>query len=60
MKKFFRSMGSNLFVAKEFLRFLWSRKLWWLIPMVVFLMIFGLVMIFASASGIGPFIYTLF
>jgi hypothetical protein len=60
MKTFLRSMGSNLYVTKEFLRFLWNRKLWWLIPMVVFLMLFGLLMIFASASGIGPFIYTLF
>ena len=60
MKKFFRSMTSNLGVAGELLRFLWERKLWWLIPMVTVLMLFGLLLIFASASGIGPFIYTLF
>jgi hypothetical protein len=28
--------------------------------MIVVLMVFGLLIIFASASGIGPFIYTLF
>jgi hypothetical protein len=60
MKKFFRSMGSNFGVVNELLSFLWQRKLWWLIPMVVVLMVFGLLLIFASASGIGPFIYTLF
>jgi hypothetical protein len=34
--------------------------MWWLIPMVAILLVFGLLLIFASASGIGPFIYTLF
>lgn len=60
MKKFFRSMSSNLGVVGELLGFLWEQKLWWLIPMVSVLLIFGLLLIFASASGIGPFIYTLF
>jgi hypothetical protein len=53
-------MKSNFGVVGELLGFLWARKLWWLIPMVTVLLLLGLVMIFASASGIGPFIYTLF
>jgi uncharacterized protein DUF5989 len=60
MMSFIRSMTSNLGVVNELLAFLWQRKLWWLIPMVVVLMVFGCLLIFASASGIGPFIYTLF
>jgi hypothetical protein len=60
MKNFFRGMASNLGVVGELLGFMWQRKLWWLIPMVTLLLIFGLLLIFASASGIGPFIYTLF
>ena len=60
MKNFIRSMGSNFGVVSELLSFLWQRKLWWLIPMVVVLLVFGLLLVFASASGIGPFIYTLF
>jgi hypothetical protein len=60
MKNLIRSMTSNFGVVNELLRFLWQRKLWWLIPMIVVLMAFGLLLIFASASGIGPFIYTLF
>ena len=44
----------------QLLNFLWQRKLWWLIPMVAVLLLFGLLLIFASASGVGPFIYTLF
>ena len=57
---FFKKMGSNLGIVGEFLGFLWQRKLWWLIPMVTVLLLFGILLIFASASGVGPFIYTLF
>jgi hypothetical protein len=60
MKAFLRGMSSNLGVVGELLAFLWARKLWWLIPMVTILLIFALLLIFASASGVGPFIYTLF
>jgi hypothetical protein len=31
-----------------------------LIPMVAVLLVFGLLLIFATASGLAPFIYTLF
>jgi len=44
----------------ELFGFLWKRKLWWLIPMVAVLIVFGLLLVFAQASGIAPFIYTLF
>jgi hypothetical protein len=60
MKKFFRSMASNFSVVGELLSYLWEQKLWWMIPMVALLVMLGLVIIFASSSGIGPFIYTLF
>lgn len=60
MKAFVRSMITNLGVFGELLHFLWQRKLWWLIPMVVVLMLLALLIVFASTSGIGPFIYTLF
>lgn len=53
-------MSSNFKVAGELLAFLWQRKLWWLIPMIAVLLVFALFIVFASASGIGPFIYTLF
>ncbi len=60
MGQFFKNMLNNLGIVGEFLRLLWNRKLWWLIPMVVVLLVFGFLLIFASASGIAPFIYTLF
>ncbi len=43
----------------ELLSFLWKNKLWFLIPFIVILLIFSAILIFASATGIAPFIYTL-
>ena len=60
MKSFLRTMAVNLWVFGEVFSFLWQQKLWWMIPMVAVLMVFGLLLVFASASGVGPFIYTLF
>ncbi len=60
MRNFLRGMWMNLGVARELLAFLWERRLWWLIPMVTLLLVFGLLLIFASSSGVGPLIYTLF
>jgi len=60
MRKFFEGMLTNLGVVGEVLSFLWQRKLWWLIPMVAALLVFGLLLIFATTSGVAPFIYTLF
>ena len=60
MKGFVTAMLSNLKVAGELLSFLWARRHWWLIPMVALLLALALLLVFASASGLGPFIYTLF
>lgn len=60
MKKFLRSMSSNVGVVGELLGFFWANKRWWLIPMVAGLLLFGLFVIFGQASGLAPFIYTLF
>lgn len=47
-------------IIGELLGFLWQRKLWWLIPMVLVIVIFGVLLIFAQGSAVAPFIYTLF
>jgi hypothetical protein len=44
----------------ELMRFMWMRKLWWMIPMILVLVIFAALLIFAQGSAIAPFIYTLF
>ncbi|MGD2245811.1 MAG: DUF5989 family protein [Candidatus Aminicenantes bacterium] len=55
-----KNFVSRFNIFKELLVFLWQRKLWWLIPMIVFLVLFGLLLIFSQSSAVAPFIYTLF
>lgn len=50
----------RLGILGELLRFLWKRKLWWLIPMIVLLVLFAVLLVFAQGSAVAPFIYTLF
>lgn len=54
------SLSIKAGIAGELLTFLWRRKLWWLIPLVSFILLFGALLIFAQSSAIAPFIYTLF
>jgi len=56
----FRELGDRFGIAGELLAFLWRAKLWWLTPIVVVLALMGILIGFGSASGVGPFIYTLF
>lgn len=57
----FKTIQSRMGILRELFGFLWKRKMWWLIPLIVALLIFGVLLIFTSASGgLAPFIYTLF
>jgi hypothetical protein len=47
-------------IFKEFWQFLCERKKWWLAPIVVFLVLFGALLVFAKGSALAPFIYSLF
>jgi hypothetical protein len=47
-------------VIKEFGRFLWARKKLWLIPVVIFSLLLGMLVFFAKGSAVAPFIYTIF
>jgi hypothetical protein len=58
--RFMASLGSRMKIGSELLQFLWENKWWWLAPMVLVLLLFGGLVIFAQSSAIAPFIYTLF
>jgi hypothetical protein len=45
---------------KEFIAFLKQRKKFWLIPIIIIMVLFGLLLIAAQNSVVAPFIYTLF
>jgi len=37
-----------------------SRKKFWLLPIVIVMLLFGALLIFAQSSALAPFIYTIF
>ena len=55
-----RNVLSGANTIGELLQYLWAQRLWWLIPFVVTLLLIGSLLLAAQASGIAPFIYTLF
>lgn len=55
-----RQLTRRFSVIGELFQFLWQQRLWWLIPMVGVLLVFGLLLLFAQSSPLAPFIYTLF
>jgi len=48
----------------DFLTDLWGflkeRKKFWLLPIILVLLLFGVLLVLTSGSAIAPFIYTLF
>jgi Family of unknown function (DUF5989) len=46
--------------VKEMAAFLFRRKKFWLIPIVVMMSIIGFLLVVAQGSALAPFIYVLF
>jgi hypothetical protein len=47
-------------VLSEFVQFLRQEKKYWLVPIVIVFVLFGLLIVFSQSSAVAPFIYTLF
>jgi hypothetical protein len=47
-------------VLSELWRFLRQEKKYWLVPIIVVFVLFGLLIVFSQSSTVAPFIYTLF
>jgi hypothetical protein len=47
-------------VLKEFWQFLMAEKKYWLLPIALVFLLFGMLIVFSQTSAIAPFIYTLF
>jgi hypothetical protein len=58
--KALRNVAGGLGTIGELMHFLWMRKLWWLMPFVVTLLLLGVLLIVGEVTGVAPFIYTLF
>ena len=55
-----KDLISRVGIIQELVDFFWQRKLWWLIPLVLLLLLFSLLLVFAEGTGLGPFIYAIF
>jgi uncharacterized membrane protein YhaH (DUF805 family) len=53
------TMFERFEIAAELLGFLWTQRLWWMIPLVLMMLILGGLIAFANATALGPFIYPL-
>ncbi len=47
-------------VLSEFIQFLRQEKKYWLLPIAIVFVLFGLLIVFSQSSAVAPFIYTLF
>ena len=53
-------LASRAGIVGRLLQYLWRERLWWLVPAVVVLLVFGGLILFSQSSAVAPFIYTLF
>ena len=51
---------SKIQVVGELWEFMKQNKKYWLAPIVIVLVVFGVLLVLAKGSAIAPFIYTLF
>lgn len=60
MGDFFQGLQNRIGIVGELFSFFWKRKLWWLIPMMLVLILMGGLILFAQNAAIAPFVYTIF
>jgi hypothetical protein len=62
MKKSNRMAIAAVYLALplELVQFFWARKLFWLVPVAIALLLVAVMALLASSSPVAPFIYTLF
>lgn len=50
----------KLQILAELWQFLRHRKIYWLLPLIITLLIFGLFIVFTESTAVAPFIYAIF
>lgn len=55
-----KKLASRLLILRELFQFLWRRKLWWMLPIVLIFLLLGILIIFTQSAAVAPFIYVLF
>lgn len=59
-KKPAKKKSSKISILSEFWMFIRVRKKYWLLPIVIFLVLLGTLIVLTQGSAIAPFIYALF
>jgi Family of unknown function (DUF5989) len=57
---FIQDAKSKLSIFGELWAFMKVRKKWWLGPIMIFLLLLGVLIVFTEGSALAPFIYALF
>ena len=60
MPRWVEKISGRVEVVRSLVRFLWTQRLWWLIPFVGVLLLAGILLLIAQQTAIAPFLYTLF
>lgn len=47
-------------ILAELWEFVKTRKKFWLIPILLVMLLFGVLLLFAQSSALAPFLYTIF
>jgi len=50
----------RLAIAGELITFFARNKRWWVLPIIILVLLFGMVLVAAESSAIVPLIYTMF
>ena len=60
VKRFVRNLVGRLGIAGQLLGFFWHRKVWWMVPLVLTILLVGVLVIIGQSSAVSAFIYSLF
>jgi beta-lactamase regulating signal transducer with metallopeptidase domain len=44
-------------IVGEVFSFMWQRKLWWLTPLAVLILLIGILFVLAQVSSVAPWMY---
>ena len=58
--RFVRNALRRFGVVNELFSFLWKKKLWWMIPILIAVVVVALLVALAAHPAAAPFVYTLF
>lgn len=53
-------MAQRFYLLKDAWDFMKERKNYWLLPIIIILLLFGVLIIIGQSSSLSPFIYALF